>query len=146
VWAGGTSDKKRDCGLAALAPLVAARDATFYSLQVGPAAAQAANPPAGMNLVDHSAELKNFADTAALVGQLDLVISTDTAPAHLAAALGKPAWILLRYAPDWRWLLGREDSPWYPSARLFRQSRAGEWGEPIERIADALRAFRRRKA
>jgi tetratricopeptide (TPR) repeat protein len=143
VWAGGTSDRKRDCGLAALAPLAAARNATFYSLQVGEAAAQAASPPAGMKLVDLSVELKNFSDTAALVGQLDLVVTTDTAAAHLAAALGKPTWILLRYAPDWRWLLGRDDSPWYPSARLFRQRKPGEWAEPIDRAAVALRAFRK---
>jgi len=144
AWAGGTSDRKRDCGLAALAPLAAARDAVaFYSLQKGEAAAQAATPPAGMKLVDLSAELKNFADTAALIGQLDLVISTDTAVPHLAAALGKPTWILLRYAPDWRWLLGRDDSPWYPTARLFRQPRPGDWAEPIERAARALRSFRR---
>jgi len=146
VWAGGTSDKKLDCGLAALAPLAGARSAEFHSLQVGEAAAQAANPPAGMKLVDHSAGLKSFSDTAALVGELDLVVTTDTAAAHLAAALGKPTWILLRYAPDWRWLLGRDDSPWYPTARLFRQPGPGEWGEPIARVAAALRAFRRRKA
>jgi ADP-heptose:LPS heptosyltransferase len=116
----------------------------FYSLQKGEAAAQAAHPPAGMKLVDFTAELKNFADTAALIGQLDLVLSTDTAVPHLAAALGKPTWILLRYAPDWRWLLGRDDSPWYPTARLFRQPRPGEWAEPIERMARELRAFRRK--
>lgn len=144
AWAGGTSDRKRDCGLAALAPLAAAREAVFYSLQKGEAAAQAAHPPAGMKLVDFTAELKNFADTAALIGQLDLVLSTDTAVPHLAAALGKPTWILLRYAPDWRWLLGRDDSPWYPTARLFRQPRPGEWAEPIERMARELRAFRRK--
>jgi tetratricopeptide (TPR) repeat protein len=143
VWAGGTSDRKRDCGLAALAPLAAARRATFYSLQVGEAAGQAARPPPGMHLVDLSPELKNFSDTAALIGQLDLVITTDTAAAHLAAALGKPTWILLRYAPDWRWLLGRDDSPWYPSARLFRQHKAGDWAEPIECAASALRSFRK---
>jgi tetratricopeptide (TPR) repeat protein len=83
-------------------------------------------------------ELKNFADTAALISTLDLVISVDTSTAHLAGALGKPVWILLPHAPDWRWLLRREDSPWYPSARLFRQERADDWSAPLDRVRQAL--------
>jgi tetratricopeptide (TPR) repeat protein len=83
-------------------------------------------------------ELANFADTAALIATLDLVITVDTSTAHLAGALGKPVWILLPYAPDWRWLLQREDSPWYPSARLFRQDRADDWSGPLERVREAL--------
>lgn len=82
--------------------------------------------------------LVDFEDTAALIESLDLVITVDTAVAHLAGALGKPVWILLPYAADWRWLTRREDSPWYPSARLFRQSRAGDWGEVLERVREAL--------
>lgn len=83
-------------------------------------------------------ELADFADTAALVSTLDLVITVDTSTAHLAGALGKPVWILLPYAPDWRWLLKREDSPWYPSARLFRQAQTDDWSVPLSRVREAL--------
>jgi ADP-heptose:LPS heptosyltransferase len=82
--------------------------------------------------------LADFEDTAALIANLDVVISVDTAVAHLAGALGKLVWILLPYAADWRWLTGRDDSPWYPSARLFRQRRPGDWGEVLERVGRAL--------
>jgi ADP-heptose:LPS heptosyltransferase len=92
-------------------------------------------------VLDISHELNTFADTAALVAELDLVISVDTAVAHLAGALGKPVWILLPYTPDWRWQLERDDSPWYPSARLFRQPARGEWAPVLRRVAEALSAF-----
>ncbi len=91
-------------------------------------------------------ELANFADTAALMSTLDLVITVDTSAAHLAGALGKPVWILLPHAPDWRWLLQREDSPWYPSARLFRQDRADDWSGPLDRVREALIRMRERSA
>lgn len=87
-------------------------------------------------------ELANFADTAALISTLDLVITVDTSTAHLAGALGKPVWILLPHAPDWRWLLQREDSPWYPSARLFRQEKADDWSAPLARVREALTQMR----
>jgi ADP-heptose:LPS heptosyltransferase len=90
------------------------------------------------DLLHFGYELKNFSDTAALISNLDLVISVDTSVAHLAGALGKPVWILLPYAPDWRWLLDREDSPWYPTARLFRQNQARTWDDVITRVHDAL--------
>jgi tetratricopeptide (TPR) repeat protein len=83
----------------------------------------------------------DFAETAALVAQLDLVICVDTAIAHLAGAMGKPVWLLLPFAPDWRWMLERDDSPWYPSMRLFRQRREGDWDEVLERVAAALPDF-----
>ena len=95
-----------------------------------------------MKLIDYTAELTDFADTAALIANLDLIIAADTAVAHLAAALGKPVWVLLPYAPDWRWQLEREDSPWYPTMRLFRQKTWGDWPEVIERVAQALDTFR----
>jgi ADP-heptose:LPS heptosyltransferase len=83
--------------------------------------------------------LKDFADAAALIAELDLVVCADTAVAHLAGALGKPVWILLPYVADWRWLRKRKKSPWYPSARLFRQSVAGDWSDVIDRVTAELR-------
>ena len=83
-------------------------------------------------------QLGDFSDTAGLISQLDLVISVDTGVAHLAGALGKPVWILLTHAPDWRWLLDRDDTPWYPTARLFRQSDSRKWGSVVARVGEAL--------
>ena len=89
---------------------------------------------------DLSAELREFDDTAALIANLDLVITVDTSVGHLSGALGKPTWIMLPKASDWRWLLGRPDSPWYPTARLFRQAAPGAWESVIDEVAAALRA------
>jgi ADP-heptose:LPS heptosyltransferase len=89
-------------------------------------------------------ELTDFADTAALMIHLDLVISVDTSVAHLAGALGRPAWVLLPYAPDWRWMLERNDSPWYPNMRLFRQQRRGEWLPVLEKVREALVSLAKR--
>jgi ADP-heptose:LPS heptosyltransferase len=89
-------------------------------------------------LCDLTADLADFADTAALIAALDLVIAVDTSVAHLAGALGKPVWLMLPFAPDFRWLLERNDSPWYPSMRLFRQQRLGDWQGVIARIGAAL--------
>jgi Flp pilus assembly protein TadD len=144
VWAGAagfSNDRNRSLPLASLAPLAKVADVNLYSLQKGAAAAQASAPPAGMKLIDHTALLNDFADTAALIAELDLVISVDTAVAHLAGAMGKPVWLLLPYAPDWRWRLERDDSPWYPTMRLFRQKAAGNWQETTERTANALKLF-----
>ena len=91
-----------------------------------------------MSITDLRAMIGDMADTAALVERLDLVITVDTAVAHLAGALGRPVWILLPFAPDWRWLLRREDSPWYPTARLFRQPQQGNWAAVLERIRGEL--------
>ncbi|HZZ86975.1 MAG TPA: tetratricopeptide repeat protein [Caulobacteraceae bacterium] len=148
VWAGDTHagrpagaavDRRRSLRLAQLAPLAATPRVTFISLQKGPPAAQASDPPPGLRLVNHTDDLTDFADTADLIAALDLVIAVDTAVAHLAGALGKPVWILSRYEGDWRWLNGREDSPWYPTARLFHQRSAGAWDEVVARVAAALR-------
>jgi tetratricopeptide (TPR) repeat protein len=111
----------------------------FHSLQKGePAESELAQLRAGHwpgpDLIDHSAQLHDFADTAALIDQLDLVISVDTSVAHLAAAMGKPVWILLCFDSCWRWLAERADSPWYPTARLYRQERPGEWAPVIDRV------------
>ena len=132
-------DRRRSITLARLAPLAAVPGVSFVSLQKGAPSAQAAQPPAGLVLHDFTAELGDFADTAALVEALDLVISVDTAVAHLAGALGKPVWLLNRFDTCWRWLQGRDDSPWYPSLRLFRQATPGDWDGVIASIATALR-------
>lgn len=142
VWAGRPEHKRdrwRSLSLATLAPLAEVPDIAFVSLQKGPAAAQASLPPPGMALIDLAAELVDFSDTAALIAALDLVIAVDTSVAHLAGALGKEVWLLLPQMPDWRWMLGRADSPWYPTARLFRQPERGAWGPVVAAVADALR-------
>ena len=141
VWAGSPghkNDRNRSIKLATFAPLGQVLGVHFFSLQKGEAAADCKTPPSGMKIVDWTQELNDFADTAALIVNLDLVIAADTAVAHLAGALGKPVWILLPFVPDWRWPLEREDSPWYPSMRLFRQPRRGDWDSVITRVADAL--------
>jgi tetratricopeptide (TPR) repeat protein len=140
AWAGSAKharDRLRSIRLDRLAPLFDV-GATFVSLQKGEAAAQAAAPPFGMALHDFSAELADFADTAALVMALDLVISVDTAVAHLAGALAKPVWLLDRFDADWRWLLDRDDSPWYPTMRIFRQPRLGDWDGVVHAVRGAL--------
>ena len=91
-----------------------------------------------MQLLDFSAEIQDFTDTAALIDALDLVITVDTSVAHLAGAMGKPVWTLLPFAPDWRWMLQREDSQWYPTMRLFRQSDRGDWNSVIRRVSESL--------
>jgi len=129
--------------LMTLAPLAdAAAGAQFVSLQKGAAEEEAAQPPAGMALHAIGPQLKDFADTAAVIANLDLVISVDTAVAHLAGALGKPCWLLLPdYRCDWRWMKERDDTPWYPSMRLFRQPREGGWAPVIAGVSAALRAW-----
>jgi hypothetical protein len=120
----------------------------FYSLQKGEPAeselreleAKALRYP---KILDFTSELNDFSDTAALIENLDLVIAVDTSTAHLAGALGKPVWILNRFDTCWRWLLGRKDSPWYPSATLYRQDKAGDWDGVLKRVRadlDQLRA------
>ena len=86
-------------------------------------------------------QLKSFGDTAALIEQMDLVVTVDTSVAHLAGAMGKPVWIMLMFNADWRWLLGRDDSPWYPSARLFRQAQPGDWTSVLEDVRQTLPKF-----
>jgi tetratricopeptide (TPR) repeat protein len=137
-WSGHNRDHRRSLSLAALQPLASVKGVRFVSLQKGPAAEQTAAAPPGMELVDVTAELDDLADSAALVAALDLVISVDTSVAHLAGALAKPVWILLPYAPDFRWLLEREDSPWYPTARLIRQPIADSWVPVLARLTGDL--------
>ncbi len=141
AWSGSpqhVNDRRRSCPLRLLAPLAQVEGVTLVSLQKGPGSAQAVPPPAGMKLVNLTAGIGDFADTAALVANLDLVITVDTAVAHLAGAMGKAVWTLLPFVPDWRWMLGREDSPWYPTMRLFRQAEAGDWASAIRRVWERL--------
>ena len=130
-------DQRRSLDLALLAPLAEIPGISFVSLQKGPAAAAA--PPPGMVLHDWTAELGDFLDTAGLVAGLDLVISVDTSVAHLAGALGRTLWVLNRSDHCWRWLDGTGTSPWYPTARLFRQPAPGDWASGVAQVAEALR-------
>jgi hypothetical protein len=117
-------------------PLAKVAGARFFSLQKGPDARQ--TPPVGMDWVDFTGELNDFADTAALIENLDMVISIDTSVAHLAGALGKTVWVLIPFQNDFRWLLDREDTPWYSRMRLFRQKYREDWVEVIERMRQEL--------
>ncbi len=136
VWAGNPvfpKDQRRSIPFAALAPLRAVPGVSFVSLQKGPASADH-----GGAVHDYTADLHDFADTAALVSALDLVISVDTAVLHLAGALGRPAWLLNRADTCWRWMTHRDDSPWYPTLRIFRQATPGDWSPVIDAAAQAL--------
>jgi tetratricopeptide (TPR) repeat protein len=142
VWAGTPShlnDRNRSFACRLFAPLLEIPQAQWFSLQVGPAAAQLAEPGIQGKVRDLSPELTDYAETAAAVTQLDLVITADTSVAHLAGSLGTPVWMLTPFAPDWRWLLEREDSPWYPAMRLFRQATRGDWEGVVRAVAVALR-------
>jgi tetratricopeptide (TPR) repeat protein len=142
VWSGNPghrNDHNRSIPLQALTPLLEL-DADFVSLQKD-ARATDRTVLAQTAIVDPTADLADFSDTAALVSCLDLVISVDTSVAHLAAAMGRPTWILLPYTPDYRWLLGRDDSPWYPTAKLFRQTAACDYVPVIERVRTELAAM-----
>jgi tetratricopeptide (TPR) repeat protein len=138
VWAGSKrhpSDAERSIRPEEFAPLFKI-DARFISLQKGDADGRTAS--SRLKIDDWTDELNDFTDTAALIENLDLVVTVDTAVAHLAGAMGKPVWVLLAFVPDWRWMMDRSDSPWYPTMRLFRQERCGEWNVPIAGIAREL--------
>jgi Tfp pilus assembly protein PilF len=139
-WLHGFSsvDRRRSLGLTAFAPLTAVREACFVSLQTGTPAAQTQEPPPGMALTDPMEAVRDFADTAAIIANLDVVVSVDTSVAHLAGAMGKTVFLLDRYDNCWRWLHGRGDSPWYPSLTIFRQARPGDWAAVMQRVAIAL--------
>jgi tetratricopeptide (TPR) repeat protein len=147
VWRGNPdypAARLRDCPLEQMAAVFGVPGCRFFNLQ--PDGAQALRE-GRVRVTDLAAEIDTFGDTAAAIQAMDLVITVDTAVAHLAGALNKPVWVLLAFAADWRWLLEREDSPWYPSARLFRQAQPGDWADVTARAAAALReaAPRRRR-
>ncbi|MGH7178882.1 MAG: tetratricopeptide repeat protein [Tepidisphaeraceae bacterium] len=141
VWRGNPEhdrDRERSIDPALLAPLLAMQGdgITFVSLQV-PRDPLAAN----LAVFDLSGQIRDFSDTAAIIENLDLVIGADTSVIHLAGALARPVWTMVTHWPDWRWMLLREDSPWYPTMRMFRQHTPGDWPEVIARVGDALRQF-----
>jgi tetratricopeptide (TPR) repeat protein len=141
AWSGNAKhkdDRNRSIALSRLAPLFDAPGVQFVSLQKDVRDGEAEALRNILGLLDLGPDLKDFADTAAVMSLLDLVISVDTSTAHLAGAMGKPIFILLPFSPDWRWLLEREDSPWYPTARLFRQPKIGDWESVIERVRREL--------
>jgi tetratricopeptide (TPR) repeat protein len=139
VWAGRPKpDPHRSVPLAELAPIFALEHVQFVSLQTGPERAQLHTSPFVDRVIDCGSELKDFADTAALMSQLDLVITIDTAAAHLAGALGRPVWVMLKHHADYRWLLSRSDSPWYPTMTLYRQPRPGDWAGVAGRLKSDL--------
>jgi hypothetical protein len=153
TWAGSPDfkgDRTRSLALDRLAPLANVPGVTFYCIQKGDAQRQINHAPAGLRLINLSPELHDFADTAAVICNMDLTISTDTSVAHLAGALGRPVWVMLQFVPDWRWMfddpssfqkspqMSPQKSPWYPSMRLFRQATWGDWNGVISEVAKAL--------
>lgn len=147
VWAGQARpwlpgftvlDSRRSAGLAAFAPLAGVPGVRFISLQAGSPTVRAQIPSVGMSLYDPMGGVRDFADTAAIIANLDVVVSVDTAVVHLAGAMGKTVFLLDRYDNCWRWLSGRTDSPWYADLTIFRQERLGDWSGPMRRVATAL--------
>lgn len=144
VWQGNprqVDEPHRSIPLAALAPLVALPGATFYGLQRDHGRDQLTNFSGRDRIVDLGPRLDDLATTAAVLTHLDLVITTCTAVAHLAGALGRPVWVLLKRGADWRWMLDRPDSPWYPTARLIRQRRPGDWRDVAKRVTTMAEAW-----
>jgi tetratricopeptide (TPR) repeat protein len=143
VWAGTNTDPRRACPLGWLKSLSDITGVHLYGLQKGIAAEQieVEGLPEGMQLTNLGQEFKDFTDTAAVIDNLDLVVSTDTSVAHLAGAMGKTVWVMLPYVADWRWFLHRDDSPWYPTMRLFRQPGPGNWNSVGRQITAELQRY-----
>jgi Flp pilus assembly protein TadD len=150
VWGAGSRvgdsamvaiEQRKSLPFRMLHPLAKVAGCSFISLQLGPAATQITSDPGDMTLLDLTGDIEDFAGTAALMQNLDLVISVCTSTAHLAGALGKPVWLLNRFDTDWRWFLDREDSPWYPTMRIFRQPEPGDWASVVQNVVTALREF-----
>jgi hypothetical protein len=140
VWNGKEDpDPLRSISLEELAPLGSLEGVQYFGLQVGAAAADAKKASAWMNIVDLSEDVMDFGETAACMMNLDLLLTVDTAAAHLSGALGRPTWMMVPFSPDWRWLLDREDSPWYPTMRLFRQTRRKVWTDVVEKVVGEMR-------
>jgi tetratricopeptide (TPR) repeat protein len=140
AWSGRPHPRDRSIPLAELKPLLSLPGTQFVSLQQELQLQDVDLIAAQSNLLHVGAEIEDFGDTAALIAALDLIITIDTSVAHLAGAMGKPVWILLLCGADFRWLVDRDDTPWYPTAKLFRQRAVGDWASVITRVADALRS------
>src|SRR5207302_346032 len=141
AWSGRAThpnDRNRSLALARLELLLASDQISFIGLQRQLSDADAETLAGIARITAIGADLRDFDDTAAVLALVDLVISVDTSLAHLAGAMGRPAWILLPFSPDWRWMLGRDDSPWYPTARLYRQPAPGDWDSVIARVREDL--------
>jgi hypothetical protein len=141
AWQGSpshTRDRYRSLPLAEFAGIAALPGVRLYSLQLGPGREQLAEVAGDWPITDLGDRLGDFYNTAAIMRNLDLVITCDSSPAHLAGALGVPVWVALAFLPDWRWMLDREDSPWYPTMRLFRQKSFADWSDPFARMRDEL--------
>lgn len=144
AWAGRpthNNDINRTITLDTLAPLFDLEGVTFVSVQKGPAAGQIAGYKGRAPLINLDADITDFEDTIAVLDNVDLLVSVDTSVVHFAGAMGRKAWAMIPFAPDWRWLMGREDSPWYPSLRLFRHQAPRRWDLLVPRVAEALRDF-----
>ena len=143
AWAGNPehrNDRNRSAALAQLAAIIDLTGVTFVSLQKGPGVPQVGGYFGRAPLINLGPELADFEDTLAVIDGLDLVLTVDTAVAHLAGAAGKPVWVMLPHAPDWRWLMARTDSPWYPTMRLFRAPAPRDWAAVTAEVAAALRS------
>jgi hypothetical protein len=141
AWTGRPThpnDKRRSIPLSRLLPLADIGPAAFVSLQKPMPPADMEHVAKFAHMTDLSQDLTNFGETAAVIENLDLIVTVDTSMGHLSGALGKPVWIMIPKAADWRWLLGRSDSPWYPSARLFRQDKPGAWDPILAEVRTAL--------
>lgn len=144
AWSGNPkheNDLRRSIPLVLFSTLMEGFDGQFFCLQTEVRVSDRAIMPTLNNLLDLSGEIGDFADTASIMSNMDLIVTVDTSIAHLAGAMGKPVWVLLPFVPDWRWLLDREDSPWYPTMRLFRQSTPGGWADVLQRVSEALHRY-----
>jgi hypothetical protein len=142
IWAGRpahNNDRNRTVLLADLAPLDEVPGIALLALQKGPRTGQAGGWFGRAPLINLGAEIETYDDTMAILRNIERLVTVDTSVAHLAGAMGRPVWIILPFAPDWRWLLQREDTPWYPTARLFRQSGPRRWDDVLQRVVAALR-------
>ena len=135
IWAGKLNPRDRSCPLDTLLPILSAKGAAFYSFQVDDRRADIEKIGVTAFVTDLGDHIHDFGDSAALMQAMDLIISIDSAPAHLAGAMGIPVWMLQLYTTDWRWLVDRADSPWYPSMRIYRQQKPADWSTPVEKLS-----------
>jgi hypothetical protein len=146
IWAGRpthNNDRNRSALLADFMPLANVAGIALLALQKGPKTGQAGEYYGRAPLINIGAEIDDYDDTMAILENLDLLVTVDTSVAHLAGAMGRPVWVMLPRAPDWRWLLGRSDTPWYPTMRLFRQQTARRWDDVVKAIANELAGYAR---